>query len=207
MKCIRRALRSDSDAINQLRINEFQRSSEFNLLNPEKLLWNAVDDQHLVLAAWQEENFPVATMRAVQVVTSEEALGRLECSLPEEIRFPAVIFNSAATHQDYRKYGLNQALRYYLFLAANAGNIQTLISPVYENAPRTKFMQILGYRFVEPQKSWQTKLAPHSRRMLGLLQRKDLGPALETLARMKTTVLSQYPFKGPAFEFDAALAA
>ncbi len=201
MTCIRRATSQDSDIINRLRINEFRRSTEFDLLLADQLKWNRCDDGNIVLAAWTDRRTAVSTMRAVVVSTIPEALTSVQCSLPDQLAFPAIVFNSAATHLDYRGQGLNQAIRYYFLRAAIRCGIEAVLSPIYRGAPRIDFMKALGYRFMTPEKSWQTKLAPKKERILGILPRNRMGRAIDYLRTHRNEVLHVYPWEGPLFEF------
>jgi hypothetical protein len=201
MKCIRRATSQDSGIINRLRIREFRRSTEFDLLLADQLKWNSCDDRHIVLAAWADRQRAVSTMRAVVVSDPREALQSVQCSLPDRLSFPAIVFNSAATHMDYRGQGLNQAIRYHFLHAAMRCGIEAILSPIYRGAPRIDFMKALGYRFTTPEKSWQTKLAPKKERILGILPRKRMGHAIEYLRTHRNHVLQLYPWKGPLFTF------
>ena len=200
-KYINIALRQYRDEINRLRITEFNRSDDFLLITPEKLLWNMNDERNVVLAAWNGDGHAVATMRAVTVKNIHEAQKCLECIVPEEIDYPAVVFNSAATHKHYRRLGLNQAIRYYFLKAALRADIQTFISPVYQGASRTRFMEQLGYRFIEPSKTWQTKLQPHSPRLLAILERGKIRHTLTIIEEKRGEILRQYPWRGEPFEF------
>jgi hypothetical protein len=200
-KYINIALRQYRDEINRLRITEFNRSDDFLLLNPDKLLWSVNDEGNAILAAWDGDRHAVATMRAVTIKNIQEAQKCLECFVPEEIVYPAVVFNSAATHKHHRCLGLNQAIRYYFLKAALRADIQTFISPVYLGASRTRFMEQLGYRFMEPGKTWQTKLQPHSPRLLAILERGKIRHALTLIEEKRGEILHQYPWQGEPFEF------
>lgn len=202
MNSIRQVTPKEQKQITQLRITEFGRSSEFSLKKPEKLEWNQCDDKHVVLAAWDASGLAVSTMRAVQIDNAIEAASAIECTPPPQVNYPAIIFNSAATRKSHRGLGLNQALRYHFLLSALRGHIQTIISPIYEGAPRIAFMAELGYEFMVPKKNWQTKLAPKRRRIVGLLQRSKMAHALRHLMAQRTDIIRSYPFQGDQFDFD-----
>jgi GNAT superfamily N-acetyltransferase len=201
MKCVRQATSQDSDTISLLRINEYRRSTEFDLLLAEQLKWNRWDEKHIVLAAWADHQTVVSTMRAVVVGNVREALECVQCSLPDALEFPVIVFNAAATRADYRRQGLNQALRYHFLRAAVRCRIKAILGPVYRGAPRIDFMKALGYRFLTPEKSWQTKLAPKKERILGILPLKHMGQAIDYIRTHRNEVLQSYPWKGPCFEF------
>lgn len=201
MKCIKLASHCDRTKINSLRLSEFQRSNEFALLKPEKLLWNHWDEEHIVLVAWAADR-AVATMRAVVVRNFSEAEFCLECQVPSESAFPAMIFNAAATAWDYRKNGLNQALRYHLLKMAKRADIQTIFSPIYIGAPRITFMRALGYVFVTPEASWQDKLMPKSQRILGILNHSEFIRAIALLIQQRSDIIQSFPYQGEYAKFD-----
>jgi hypothetical protein len=207
MKCVRQATSQDSDTISLLRINAYRRSTEFDLLLADQLKWSRCDEKHIVLAAWADRQTAVSTMRAVVVGNVREALECVQCSLPDLLEFPAIVFNAGATRTDYRRQGLNQALRYHFLRAAVRCGIKAILGPIYRGAPRTDFMKALGYRFLTPEKSWQTKLAPKKERILGILPLKHMGRAIDYIRTHRNEVLQSYPWKGPFFEFPLENAA
>ncbi|MBF0243477.1 MAG: hypothetical protein HQK64_13510 [Desulfamplus sp.] len=73
MKQVRRALKEDKHIIEELRISEFNRSGEFKLLKPEKLLWSDIDDANIVLVVFDENNNAVSTMMGITVYEAKEA--------------------------------------------------------------------------------------------------------------------------------------
>ena len=201
MKCIRRVRSEEKEQITQLRITEFGRSGEFYLQQPDKLEWNRCDDQHMVLAAWDGSDLPVATMRAVLITDRDETAAAIECTPPPQINYPAIIFNSAATRKSHRGLGLNQALRYHFLIGAIRSRIRTVISPMYEGAPRIAFMIELGYEFSVPEKCWQTKLTPKRTRIVGLLQHSKMTHAVRHLMVHRADIIRSYPFKGEPLDF------
>lgn len=200
MRCIKRMTVQDKEAINQLRVSEFQRSGQFELLKPERLLWNQVDDENIVLAAMQAPRKPVSTMRAVVVRSPAEASACVECTVPQHVEFPAIVFSSAATHQEYRKLGLNQAIRYHFLLAAERSGIESILSPIYIGAPRISFMKALGYTFEVPKKCWQTKLNPKTQRIIGILARTHFRRAIMHIEQMRGEIIKRYPWRGKLFD-------
>lgn len=135
-------------------------------------------------------------MRLIRVADLQEAVTRLEADIPVAIHFPCLIFNSAATRQDYHRQGFNQLLRYYSIRAALAHHIQHLISPVYLNAPRLALMEKLGYTFHEPPHTWQTKLAPYSPRILAVLEKNRFASARDILEKAIPHLIDTYPWTG-----------
>lgn len=196
MKQIRIATLTDKNEVTALRIQEFDRSRNFKLLKPQLLQWNDIDDTHTVLGVWNEHREVIATLRLIRVMDLQEAVMRLEADIPVEIGFPCLIFNSAATRQDHHRKGFNQLLRYYSIQAAQAHDIQHLISPVYLNAPRLALMEKLGYTFHDPPHTWQTKLAPYSQRVLAIMERPSFASALAYLEKSIPHLITAYPWTG-----------
>jgi hypothetical protein len=202
LKNIRQANRQDINQINALRIREFQRSAQFTLIKPEKLKWNHCDDTSIVLSAW-DGAIAVATMRAVVAYDTVEAENCVQCIVPKFTHFPAMIFNNAATHLDYRGIGLNQLLRYHFLKIALDAGIQCLLSPMYEGAPRIQFMKALGYVFTIPSLSWQNKLGPKAARILGLLAREKMSYAIDLIESQRPDIITSYPWRGESIQLKS----
>ena len=200
MKMIRRATFDDQSAISLLRIQEFKRANEFKLVKPECLLWDRHDEENVVLGAWDGPE-PVSTMRAVLVRNSAQATQSLQCTVPAQISYPAIVLNSGATQLGYRGTGLNSALRYYVLEAAIWDKIKTIIGPIYQGAPRTNFMQKLGYVFMTPTKSWQNKLSPKKVRMLALLKEARFHQAAMLIKTRRADILREFPWSGEPIHF------
>jgi hypothetical protein len=203
MKHIRQASCQDREQINALRVREFQRSAQFTLVQPDKLLWNHCDDSAFVLSAW-DGPCAVATMRAIVVHDRYEAESCVQCRVPMDTDFPAMVFNNAATDWDHRGMGLNQLLRYYFLKIALGNRIQSLLSPMYEGAPRIRFMKDLGYSFKIPQVSWQNKLNPKATRILGVLAHAMLPQAINFIEAHRHEIIKAYPWKGKRIRLNAA---
>ena len=196
MRQIRKALKEDKHIIEDLRISEFNRSNEFKLLRPEKMLWSEKDDTNIILVVFDENGTAISTMTGVTVYNTNETEDIISCSIPDTLQFPAMIFTSAATFKPLRRMGFNQLTRYYFLSYGLVSNIQTFISPVYKNAPRIKFMEMLGYEFVIPERNWQTKLNPLSERQLGLLEASKIPNALSVIKQYKGHIIDEYPWQG-----------
>lgn len=200
MKAIRQATFDDHIAISKLRIQEFKRANEFSLARPECLLWDKCDDKNVVLAAW-DGPAAVSTMRAVVVHDSTEAVQCLQCTVPDQIDYPVIVLNSGATQMEYRGTGLNSALRYYVLEAAERDKIKTIVGPIYQGAPRTNFMQKLGYTFITPTKSWQNKLNPKKVRLLAILKSPLFNQAAELIKTSRADTIKEFPWAGDPLKF------
>jgi hypothetical protein len=200
MKVIRQATLDDQATISALRIEEFKRANEFSLVRPERLLWDSCDDKNVVLGAWDGPD-AVSTMRAVLVRNSAQAIQCLQCTIPAHIIYPVIVLNSGATRLEYRGAGLNSALRYYVITAAQRNQIKTIMGPIYKGAPRTNFMQKLGYTFITPTKSWQNKLNPKKVRLLAFLKKSQFNQAATLIKTSRADVLREFPWAGGPISF------
>ncbi len=196
MKQIRIACARDREQITDLRLKEFNRSRDFKLLKPELLHWSQTDDTHTVLGVWDEHREIIATLRLIRTTHVQETRDRLKSDIPVEIGFPCLIFNSAATRQACHRQGFNQLLRYYAIRAARDHQIRHLLSPGYQTAPRITFMEKLGYTFHILTHTWQTKLAPFSPRILGVLGYDQFPAAMDILEKSIPHLIDTYPWTG-----------
>ena len=200
MKHIRKAVPQDADDITELRVREFSRSADFKLLKPEKLQWGPVDEAQTVIGVWNDRGRAIATMRMVRVDDADQASDVLESGLPATLRYPGLVFNSAATLADYRRQGFNQLLRYYCIRYARSMGIKSLLSPVYQSAPRIGFMKQLGYVCHDLYDSWQTKLKPNSPRILCVLDSAEFDTALPLIESTVPELIRDYPWQGEALD-------
>ncbi len=196
MKQIKNGTRQDKSLIEELRISEFSRSTEFKLLKPDKLRWSQTDDESIVLVVIDEKDTAIATMRGITVENSTTAEKTLQCTIPETVKFPIMIFTSAATLKPFRRKGFNQLIRLYFLKYALNNNIKTLVSPIYSNAPRIDFMGKLGYEFITPEKNWQDKLNPTSERQLGILNAEKIEHAIAIIENFNALLIADYPWNG-----------
>lgn len=114
-----------------------------------------------------------------------------------------MVFNSAVTRLDYRGIGLNQLLRYHFLKFALEAKIQSLLSPMYKGAPRIRFMKALGYQFTVPSLSWQTKLRPKAKRILGVLTRAMMPQAIDLIETQRYEIIKSYPWTGNPIQFNS----
>jgi hypothetical protein len=116
MKTIRLASSADRGAINRLRLAEYRRAPEFTLVNEAAVLWVGAGAGRVVLSAWEGPSC-VATMQTEAADDEAQAAAILGVSLPPlGDAYPALVLTRAATDQEYRRSGLNSALRYHISL-------------------------------------------------------------------------------------------
>lgn len=196
MKQVRVASAKDSDQISNLRLTEYQSSKDFILVNSIFLEWGGNDKNCPVISVWNEEDEVIATILLTPVKNTQSAIEIIEYNLPTEISFPALVFSKAATKKSYRKKGLNQLLRYYCIKAALDYNINSLLSPVFKQAPRIAFMKEMGYQFYTPLETSQTKLIPVSIRKLAVLERSKMEYAIKIIEKKIPNLIKEYPWQG-----------
>lgn len=196
MNHIRLASEKDGKKISELRLTEYQNAKDFQLVSTAYLKWDDTDRRCPVAAVFNGLNEVIATMLVIPVNTAEETVSSLESDLPVEIDFPAFVFKKAVTKCAYRKHGFNQLLRYHIIKAALNCDIQSLLSPVYESAPRTGFMKKIGYEFHTSLSPTPDKLIPSSTRILAVLERSRMKEALKAIEQKIPDLIESYPWTG-----------
>ncbi len=202
-KCIRRATRDDAEAIHALRLEEFKRAEEFEVVEPMALHWDEKDDREVVLAAWDEEGRAISTMRGGIMKDRKEAEERMECSVPlENSAFPTLLLGKGATRKTFRDKGLNSALRYHFYSMVPGTPVRSILGGVYLHAPRTELMRTLGYTFYTPERIWRTDLHALQPQLVASLESSKIGNACEILRGMVAAILLEYPWRGERLRFD-----
>jgi len=201
MKHVRITSEQDSKQIADLRISEYQSSDDFKLVKSNFLKNNKSKGEAITLGVWNEQDEVIATLVLIFVDDIRKAEQKIESTIPTKISFPALIFRKAATKQAYRKKGLNQLLRYYSIKSALECGIHSLLSPVFEHATRTKFMEKIGYRFYSPLQISKDKLIPNTVRTLAVLNRDAMDNALRTIENSIPSLIKEYPWKGGSIIF------
>ncbi len=202
-KCIRSATRADAAEIYALRLSEFKRAEEFEVVEPMALHWDERDDLEVVLAAWDEQGRAVSTMRGGIVKDRREAEERMECSVPlDESAFPAFLLGRGATRKEFRDKGLNSAIRYHFYSMVPGTPIRSILGGVYHHAPRTELMKALGYSFYTPERVWRTDLHARQPQLVASLESSKIDGACEILRTMVGAVLLEYPWQGERPRFD-----
>jgi len=205
---IRRAARPDAAAISDLRSQAYAAAPEFTVRQAERLLWSREDDVNIVLAAWDADGRALSTTRGDLLTDPDESQRRMECLLHDiPMRYPALQLGKGATRGSVANMGFHSGLR-LCFLEACAGkNVEALVGIVYEDAPRTRLMRSIGYRFYTPAIYWYEDLEPHRRTLIAILERCDFARAASLLHEKVGGLLSAYPCDIPelARQLDAQL--
>ena len=198
MRHIRVACPADRDAVSQLRMAEYRRSSEFELVDASALAWDCGNAASVVLAAWDGDRC-VATMQGTVVRSATDAGELLECrlSLPSD-RFPALVLTRAATLRELRGSGLNSALRYH-FLVAGVG-LQCALGSVYVGAPRSGVMAAVGYEFLSGD-FWEAEVRPRRVCQLAYLPGARIAEAAGVVRELARDTLAEFPWRGAPLSF------
>jgi hypothetical protein len=191
MKHIRPATSDDRHAINTLLCEEYRRAPEFTLVNESAILWDGNGKEAMVLSAWDGE-MCVATMRADLAMSQDRAAEILGVSIPRRsAAYPALVLTRAATHHEYRRFGLNSALRYHLL--SSACGVRSVVGIVYDGAPRSNLLCRIGYRFVTVSDEWSAALHPIRPARLAVLDGWALAEAVRLLSDMAAESLAAFP--------------
>lgn len=148
--------RSQRARIDALRLAEYAGSRGFAVKAPG-ILWNRSDDEATILAAWDGDEL-VATLRVELIEDRALVEAKLECPWDFEapLGLPAVLLGKMATKREYRKSGLNWALRAAAFELADAWGAKHLVGTFVKGSPRQAQMAEMGYDFFEHPTGWCT---------------------------------------------------
>ena len=202
-KSIRVATRADMADIGELRVSEYRRAGEFVVTDVRTLLRDEHDDSDVILAAWDEADRVVSTMRGSVVSDRQEAEALLECSLPvDDSALPALVLGRAATRSDSREAGLNSALRYYFFSFALDAPVRSILGVVFAQAPRTQLMKSLGYVFHRPARTWRREVQAITPHFIACLERSRIPDGRAALRSRVASTLANYPWQGELPRFS-----
>jgi hypothetical protein len=169
-------------AVSALRIAAYASAPEFDVSNPQPLLWGREDEENLVLAVWHDDGSLLSTLRIELYLDDASAEAHMECSLPAAFcQFPALLLGKAASTLDSRNSGLHTILRYVALQSAMLAQVRALLGIVYEGAPRTRLMQRCGYEFFRPERVWYTDLKPLRPTLVAILAQAHFKRCSEVL--------------------------
>jgi hypothetical protein len=182
----------DREAIGQLRRAAFRRATEFNWLDEAMLDWSVDDDASTVIALSDRSGTPLSTVRATVFGELHEAERFLEYSLAGmPIALPTLVNSRAATAPEHARHGLLALVRYACLSAAATSPVRSVITIVYEGAPRLAMMREAGYQFIKPRESWDSEAVAHTQPLLALLPHERLAGAVRCFGAMLARQLDE----------------
>jgi hypothetical protein len=185
-------------AIERLRREAFLQAPEFFVLTPRTYEWGENDQRGCVLAVWDNQGAPLATLCGAVATTRADAEDRFECILPFPVsRFPALLLSRAATRVDHRSRGLNTLLRYYFLQMARRQELRSILSLVFEGAPRIRMLERLGYDLIRIPSINSTYVSPRVPPLIGSLCGERIATASALLETLLRDLFDQYPWRGP----------
>jgi hypothetical protein len=202
---IRRAFGPDAEWIESLRLASYANAKEFVVRNASPMRWGAADTEHITLAAFDTRGLPVSTVRGALLFTDAETETALECTVPSNlgITFPTLLLGKGATASSQARTGLHNRIRLCFLELALAIGIKSVIGLVFESAPRTRSMRIMGYKFSPCQEWWFTDLIPATQTLIAVLHQERLVGAVDYLRSTEAVSIAQYPWT----DFDDVVAA
>lgn len=147
---------SQRERIDALRLAEYAGSRGF-AVKPPGILWNRSDDEATILAAWDGDEI-VSTLRVELIEDRALVEAKLECpwDFATPLGLPAVLLGKMATKREYRKSGLNWALRVAAFELIEAWGGRHVVGTFVKGSPRQPQMAAMGYEFFEHPTGWCT---------------------------------------------------
>ncbi len=195
--------RRDAQSVYRLRAQEYAAAAEFDMTQPERLQWNAYDEQGIVIGVWHANQL-VSTLRALVIPERAVAEDVFACTVdlqPE--MFPALAFGRGATHAAFQRRGLNALLRLYFFLALQPDDfIRSSLALPYQGAPRINLLKKLGYELNQPKQSWDDEAREKTPALLAVLPRHRIASARALLTSLTIPNIERYPWSGIPLSID-----
>jgi hypothetical protein len=151
-------------AVERLRRRACVAAPELRRADPATLGWSDADERGVVLGLWAGAgsggDTPVllSTLRlsvlaraAAAEVFLQHALGGVG------VRWPALVLSGCATEPGSGGHGLMAMLRWAYLHALPDGHLRSVLAVVYEDAPRLRSMQAVGYTLTVPTSSWDSE--------------------------------------------------
>jgi hypothetical protein len=191
---VTRATRRDASAVEQLRRSCYARAPEFELLQPECLDWDACDDQAVVYQLHDLQGTLLATVRSHWVADAHSLAQQMgcECSLAADC-FPTLFLSRGATTSAAARGGLHSLLRLHFLRAAQSLGAASATGAVYENAPRVRSMQLLGYEFQRPARVWDPEVRAIQPMLVACLPGRRVAAAVQSLELLLGDTVARYP--------------
>lgn len=164
--------------------HSYARTPDFSVHNHRNLS-ASIGTKGAVLGARLDGRI-VSTMSAALIYSPADMDFEDEgCLEPQMV--PALHLSRAATIEEIRISGLNSIMRFFCIKAAIQLQLRTVVGTVFADAPRTRLMKELGYRFVPLEGHGDRVMTYQSQCLFAAL---DLEQSGESAMRLLTT---RYP--------------
>lgn len=175
----------DQEALVALRRVAYASSSELELHDLERLEWSSHDEHAAVLGAWRvaEDRTPdelVASFRLIRFDRRSAAEAFLEYSLegvPEH--YPALAAGRSVTLPAYQRHGLHAWMRLAYLRALPSTQVRSVLSVVYESAPRVASLLAIGFEAYRCRSHWDSEARLLAEPLIAMLAHQRFAAALE----------------------------
>ncbi len=172
------ASRADAAAVAALRIEAYRAAREFRWRDEARLHWGPVDDDSCVLALRDTDSRLASSVRLTVLSDAAAAERMIEHSLAGlELAPPVLVLSRSASHPQLRRQGGSGLLRQtYLaaFVDAPPGSV---VTQVYDGAPRLAGMLAEGFELHRPRASWDSEAEATSPPLIARLRRERFAAA------------------------------
>lgn len=194
---VRRLNKTDAGAVFNVRKEAYATSKQFKVYNFSYLEWDDVDDIAIVLGVFLKNGDLVASLRGEFINTREHGEERLHYSLERFPGiYPSILLGRGATKIKYRNFGFNTLLRYYFLGLAIDFPFQSLMSSVFEKAPRIGLLRDMNYKFSLVEHSNDQDIKVTTREYFVYLNRKDFLPAFQFMKSKFGNHIELFPWEG-----------
>jgi len=173
-----------SDQVYALRRQAYSKSPEIEWLDTKTLDWSPHDDRGVVLGVWaavpeSDAETLVASFRLSWFPDQKSTEDFLEYSLSNvPPRFPTLVPTRAVSAIAFRRFGLHALMRNAYLRVLPRMPVQSMVSIVYDSAPRMASLLKLGYLAYPCDRHWDTEARPKREPLVLTLPAEGFAGAL-----------------------------
>ena len=189
---------AERKAVVQLRRQAYAGAREFAWHDLATLGWTSADESGAVFGLWHCEDERdngegsgrtlLSTVRASVFTQLADAEAFLEHALDGVgAAAPALVLSRAATAPGEHGRGLLALLRVAYLQALPQAGVNSVLAVVYDDAPRVRSMQAVGYTMTPPQRSWDSEARAIAAPLVAHLPRERFAQALQAATALAAT--------------------
>ena len=144
----RLATPADAEKVRSHRVDAYQKSTHFQLLDEKVMGWNQTDTTHLVLLIVDADGEIIASVRGVTLRDPEEFIKVTNIAPTDRVLFPAFHIKTSCTTPKYVGYGMNRLLKNELFSLIKGGEIKCIASTLPRYSWRANDLEKTGFKGV-----------------------------------------------------------
>jgi hypothetical protein len=167
----------DRQAVSRVRREAFAQARQFRWSDLAALDWGPEDDRACVIGVWTDTDELVSTVRATVLPSALAAQAIIEYPI-EHLRLPGplLLLSRAATLPAHQRLGGNALVRCAYLAAAARTPVRSVITQVYDAAPRLRTLRQVGFELTPLQGGWDSEACALTQPLLAWMLRPQFEP-------------------------------